>query len=127
MDALARESKFSGRRQKITGGEVVVTGAVTEFGRRNVGNKSLGGLIHKSKSQMAYGKVQLSVVDVNTSEVLASYQGAGEYQLTSKEVLGFGSKAGYDSTLADKVLNLAMMEAVDNLVSGLERSEWSPN
>lgn len=127
MDSLARESKYAGRKQKISGGQVVVTGAVTEFGRRNVGHNSLGGLISKSKSQLAYGKVQISVVDVNTSEVLASYQGAGEYQLSTRQVLGFGSKAGYDSTLADKVLNLAMMEAVNNMVTGLERREWSPN
>jgi curli biogenesis system outer membrane secretion channel CsgG len=66
----------------------------------------------------------LSIVDVSTSEILKSYQGAGEYSLTNKEVLGFGGYAGYDSTLADKVLNLAIQEAIQRLVEGRSANEW---
>lgn len=127
MDEIAREAKIAGQKQRLAGGQVVVTGAVTEFGKKDVGHRALGGLISKSKSQFAYAKVALSLVDVSTSAVLASYQGAGEYKLSDQEVLGFGSRAGYDSTLADKVLNLAMMEAVNRMVEGLEHGEWEPS
>jgi curli biogenesis system outer membrane secretion channel CsgG len=110
----------------LTGAEVVVTGAVTEFGRKETGTVGLGGIIQKGKTQSAYSKVQLSVVDAVTSQVLISVQGAGEYALSNEEVLGFGSRAGYDATLNDKVLNLAMIEAVNRLVEGLEKGQWHP-
>ena len=44
--------------------------------------------------------------------------------LSSREVLGFGSDAGYDSTLNGKVLDLAIREAVDRLVEGMEARQW---
>jgi len=123
MEALATEAGFSGKQQKITGGEIVITGAVTEFGRREVGRHD--SVFHRSRTQVAYAKISLSVVDVPTSQVLFSCQGAGEFDLTDRGVLGFGSVAGYDATLADKVLNLAMIEAVDHLVDGLEKNQWT--
>ena len=49
-----------------------------------------------------------------------SAQGAGEYSLSNREVIGFGSTASYDSTLNGKVLDLAIREAVDNFVGGVE-------
>jgi curli biogenesis system outer membrane secretion channel CsgG len=39
-------------------------------------------------------------------------------------VLGFGGTADYDSTLNGKVLDLAIREAVDRLVEGLEKGKW---
>ena len=122
MANLAAESGYSGQAQKITGGEIVLTGAVTEFGRREVGRHDA--VFHRSRTQLAYAKVTLSVVDVRTSQVTFSCQGAGEFDLTDRGVLGFGSTAGYDATLADKVLNLAMIQAIDGLISGLENNQW---
>ncbi len=125
MAMLADESGISGQSQNLMGGEIVVSGAVTEFGRKQVGSAGLGGLLSESKTQIAYCKVSLSVINVKTSQVLYSSQGAGEFDLTNEHVLGFGSTAGYDATLADKVLNLAMLEAVNHLVDGLESGAWS--
>jgi curli biogenesis system outer membrane secretion channel CsgG len=71
--------------------------------------------------------VNLNVVDVTTSEVVYSTQGAGEYVLSDREVLGFGSTSGYDSTLNGKVLDLAIREAVNRLVEGLEQGKWKPS
>lgn len=126
MEEIARESQISGQAQQLTGGNVVLTGAVTEFGRRETGTHALLGIIGKSKKQVAYAKVSLSIVDTASSQVLYSVQGSGEYDLSNEEVLGFGSSAGYDATLNDKVLNLAMIEAVDRLVEGLEADQWQP-
>lgn len=53
-------------------------------------------------------------------------QGAGEYSLSEREVIGFGSTAGYDSTLNGKVLDLALREAVNNLIDGIESGAWRP-
>jgi len=79
----------------------------------------------RGKEQVAYAKVNLNVVDVQTSEVVHSVQGAGEYALSAREVLGFGSTASYDSTLNGKVLDLAVREAVNNLVLDLQSGKWS--
>jgi curli biogenesis system outer membrane secretion channel CsgG len=76
---------------------------------------------------MAYSKVSLNVVDVKTSAVVYSVQGAGEFDLSNREVLGFGTEAGYDSTLNGKVLNLSITDAVNKLVQGLEAGAWGPS
>ena len=77
-----------------------------------------------SKSQIAYAKITLNVVNALTSEVVFSARGAGEYELSNREVLGFGGTAGYDATLNGKVLDLAMREAVNNLVAGKDAGQW---
>ena len=66
------------------------------------------------------------MLSVRTSEVVYSVRGAGEYQLSNREVMGFGGTASYDSTLNGKVLDLAIREAVNNLVAGLESGGWVP-
>jgi curli biogenesis system outer membrane secretion channel CsgG len=55
-----------------------------------------------------------------------SVQGAGEYALSNREIIGFGGTASYDSTLNGKVLDLAIREAVNRLVEGIERGAWKP-
>jgi curli biogenesis system outer membrane secretion channel CsgG len=126
MEAIAREAEIRGTKQALTGAQVAVTGDVTEFGRRETGDTQLFGILGYGKKQLAYAKVALNIVDVTTSQVIYAVQGAGEYDLSNREVVGFGTVAGYDATLNGKVLNLAITEAVNNLVGGLERGEWSP-
>lgn len=104
----------------------MITGDVTEFGRKDVGDHQLFGILGRGKSQVAYAKVALNVVDVRTSEVVYSAQGAGEFSLSNREVIGFGGTAGYDATLNGKVLDLAIREAVNNLVAGIESGAWTP-
>jgi len=126
LSNLAQESKFSGKKQKIMGASLVVTGEVTEFGRKEVGDQQLFGILGHGKKQIAYTKVSINVVDVHTSQIVYAVQGAGEYVLSNREIIGFGGTASYDATLTDKVLNLAIMDAVNKLIEGLERGEWSP-
>ncbi len=127
LQEITQESEIRGIQQKLKGAEVAITGDVTEFGRRVTGDTQLFGILGHGKRQLAYAKVALNVVDVNTSEIIFSSQGAGEYDLINRQVIGTGSTAGYDSTLNGKVLNLAIMEAVQHLIDGLERGEWSPS
>ena len=127
MAEIAREAGLRAEKQSLKGAEVTITGDVTEFGRRETGDVQLFGILGSGKTQRAYAKVALNVVDVRTSEIVHSVQGAGEYDLSNREVVGFGGTAGYDATLNGKVLNLAITDAVNNLVSDLERSAWSPS
>ena len=84
------------------------------------------GILGRGKTQVAYSKVSINVVNVLTSEVVFSVQGAGEYALSNREIIGFGGTASYDSTLNGKVLDLAIREAVNRLVEGIERGAWKP-
>lgn len=126
MEEIAREAKLKGQDQKLKGADFTITGDVAEFGRKEVGDRELFGLLGSGKKQVAYSKVTLNVVDVLTSEVVYSVSGAGEYALDNREVLGFGGTAGYDSTLNGKVLDLAIREAINRLVEGLEAGRWKP-
>jgi curli biogenesis system outer membrane secretion channel CsgG len=127
MEEIKREAQIRGEKQRLIGARIAITGDVTEFGRKTTGDRQLFGILGAGKQQTAYAKVALNVVDVRSSEIIYSSQGAGEYALSNREVVGFGGTAGYDSTLNGKVLNLAITDAVDNLVAGLERGEWSPS
>jgi len=124
MSEINQEAGLSGQAQSIKGADYVITGDVSEFGRKQVGDRQLFGILGRGKTQVAYAKVSLNVVNVQTSEVVYATQGAGEYSLSEREVIGFGSTASYDSTLNGKVLDLAIREAVDNLVNGLESGAW---
>jgi curli biogenesis system outer membrane secretion channel CsgG len=126
MDEIAREAEIRGVAQEIEGAEVVLTGDVTEFGRKTTGDVTLFGILGSGKEQVAYAKVALNVVDVRTSQIIYSVQGAGEFALSNRQVLGTGGAAGYDATLNGKVLDLAIREAVDRLVEGLEAEQWHP-
>lgn len=127
MSEIKQEAGLSQTTQALKGARYVITGDVTEFGRKEVGDRQLFGILGRGKSQVAYAKVSLNVVDVRTSEVVYSAQGAGEYSLSNREVIGFGGTASYDSTLNGKVLDLAIREAVDALVSGVEGGAWRPS
>lgn len=125
IDEIKREAGFAGQEQKIRGAELTITGDVTEFGRKEVGDQQLFGIVGQGKQQVAYAKVSVYLVDVRTSEVIASVQGAGEYTLSSREVLGFGGSAAYDSTLNGKVLDLAIRQAVEKLTAGFDAGKWT--
>ncbi|MGQ0502140.1 MAG: CsgG/HfaB family protein [Panacagrimonas sp.] len=126
MSEIGQEAKLSGATQKLKGADYVVTGDVTEFGRKEVGDRQLFSILGRGKEQIAYAKVNLNIVDVGTSEVVFSSQGSGEYSLSNREVLGFGGTASYDSTLNGKVLDLAIREAVNGLVANVDSGAWKP-
>lgn len=123
---LSQEAGFKKQVQRIRGADYIITGDVTEFGRKEVGDHQLWGLLGRGKKQIAYAKVSLNVVNIATSEVVYSSQGAGEYELSNREIIGFGGTASYDSTLNGKVLDLAMREAVQGLVLAIDRGVWRP-
>ena len=124
MTETGQEAKLQGASQTLRGAAYVVTGDISEFGRKEVGDQQLFGLLGRGKTQVAYAKVTLNVVNSLTSEIVFSARGAGEYELSNREVLGFGGTAGYDATLNGKVLDLALREAVNNLVAGKDAGQW---
>jgi curli biogenesis system outer membrane secretion channel CsgG len=101
LNEAAQEAGFTKQAQNIKGATYLVTGDVSEFGRKEVG-------------------------DQHTSEVAYSTQGAGEYSLSNREVLGFGGTASYDSTLNGKVLDLAIRDAINKMVDDINNGVWNP-
>ncbi|MCO7569142.1 MULTISPECIES: CsgG/HfaB family protein [Pseudomonas] len=126
MGEIQQEAALKGQAQKLKGADFVVTGDVTEFGRKETGDHQLFGILGRGKTQVAYAKVALNIVNISTSEVVYSTQGAGEYALSNREVIGFGGTASYDSTLNGKVLDLAMREAVNRMVEAIDTGAWKP-
>lgn len=119
-----QEAKLIGAKQKIQGARYTVTGDVTEFGRKVTGDRQLFGIFGSGKKQTAYAKVSLNIVDVLTSSIVYSTQGAGEYVMSNREVLGFGGTASYDATLNGKVLNFAITDSVNNIVRDIQNGAW---
>ncbi|MGV2834203.1 CsgG/HfaB family protein [Pseudomonas shirazensis] len=126
MGEIQQEATIKGMAQKLKGADFVVTGDVTEFGRKEVGDHQLFGILGRGKTQIAYAKVALNIVNISTSEVVYSTQGAGEYALSNREIIGFGGTASYDSTLNGKVLDLAMREAINKMVDAIDNGQWKP-
>jgi len=126
LQELKQEAGLKGTAQKLKGADFVVTGDVTEFGRKEVGDHQLFGILGRGKTQVAYAKVSLNIVNIVTSEVVYSVQGAGEYSLSNREVIGFGGTASYDSTLNGKVLDLAIRESVNRLTDAIDSGAWKP-
>ena len=120
LEEARQEAAFRSQALNTKGADFLITGAVAEFGRKEVGDQQLFGVLGRGKTQVAYAKVTLNVVNVRTSEVVFTASGAGEFGLSSREVIGFGGTSSYDSTLNGKVLDLAMREAIDKLVAGVD-------
>lgn len=124
LSESSQEAKLQGAAQSIRGASYVITGDISEFGRKEVGDMQFFGVLGRGKKQIAHAKITLNVVNPLTSEVVFSARGAGEYELSQREVLGFGGTASYDATLNGKVLDLALREAVDNLAAGRDAGQW---
>jgi len=126
MAEAKQEANLGGKTQSIKSARYLITGDITDFGRKETGDQQLFGVLGRGKSQVAYAKITLNVVNALTSEIVYSVQGAGEYALSNREVIGFGGTAEYDSTLNGKVLDLAIREAVNRLVEGVDNGAWKP-
>ncbi len=119
-----QEAEINKQKQNIMGANYIIAGDVTEFGRKVVGDYQLFGILGRGKNQIAYAKVTINVINVLTSQVVLSVQGAGEYKLSTREVVGFGGTASYDSTLNGKVLDLAIREGVDKLGAAVDKGQF---
>ena len=86
----------------------------------------LFGILGSGKQQVAYSKVTVNVVDVRTSEVVHSVQGAGEYVLSNREVLGFWRRGRLRLHPEWQSLDLAIREAINRLVESVEQGKWKP-
>ncbi len=107
---------------KVLGLNALVTGSISQFGV-STGGADYG--VYKQKVQTAKCTVDVRVVDASTGQLLFADSGKGEFEKKAQEVLGMGSRAGYDETLGQEALRSAITKFMDNLVQKLQNVEWS--
>lgn len=101
----------------------IVSGDIIEFGRKETGDWAFWGLLTASSKQVAYAKVNLNILNTATSEVVHSVQGAGQFHFNQREFIAasFTGTSTFDWVISGKVLDLAIVEAVNRLSEDLAR------
>lgn len=115
------EGRLTNTQLNLVGVDALLVGSLTEFGRKTLGES---GFVSSSKRQVAFAKVDIRVVDVNTGHVFFATSGAGEASTESASTFGFGSQAAYDGTLNDAAIRQAVSEAVNRLTSEMASRPW---
>lgn len=118
---LQSESHLTDTKLNLIGVDALIIGSLTEFGRKTVGET---GFASSSKRQVAFAKVDVRVVDVNTGQVFFATSGAGEASTETASTFGFGSQAAYDGTLNDTAIRQAVSEVVNRLSNELGSRPW---
>lgn len=118
---IQAEGRLTDTKLNLIGVDVLIIGSLTEFGRKVVGEK---GFASSSKRQVAFAKIDLRIVDVNTSQVLFATSGAGEASTETASTFGFGSQASYDGTLNDAAIRQAVAEAISKLSVDMNLRPW---
>ncbi|MCP5380786.1 MAG: curli production assembly protein CsgG [Kordiimonadaceae bacterium] len=120
LSKIEREQGLSGDTG-IVGVDTLIIGSVVEFGRAADGQR---GLFNRKKVQTAHAKVAVRFVDVRTGLVFHSATGTGDATNETKTVLGVGSTAGFDATLNDKAISVAIEDMIEELVNTLSGRTW---
>jgi len=115
------EQVLKGIQESGVAVDYLIMGSVSEFGRST---ESSSGVFSRAKSQKAYAKVNVRLVDVSTGRIIHSTEGAGESVSETKKTLGVGSTAGFDQSLTDKAISAAISQVIGNLVESMIATPW---
>lgn len=121
IDLINKEIKEHNLKSLNIGADYLITGSVTEFGRKNLSDV---GVFNRSKTQIAYAKVSIRLIDVTTGEIIFAQEGAGESMSEAGTSFGLGKHTGYDSTLNDKAIAAAISGVVDGIMQNLLNKTW---
>jgi len=101
--------------------DYLVVGSITAFGRKNEGKV---GVFTRTRTQTAFAKVTIRLIDVQSGMVLYAEEGSGEAFSEQKTTMGLGPAADYDSTLNDKVLDAAISNLASKVIENLLGKPW---
>jgi curli biogenesis system outer membrane secretion channel CsgG len=122
LGAVEREQATAGASTaKLVGVDALIVGSVTEFGRKVEGKS---GFLNSKMKQTANATVEVRLVDVQTGQAFFSTSGHGAASVEVGEVAGFGSAAGYDSTLNDQAISAAISDLTNNVMQKLQGRPW---
>lgn len=120
-DEVQAEKLIAGMEDQGVSVDYLILGSVSEFGRSV---ESESGVFSRSKTQKAYAKVNVRLVEVSTGRIIYSEEGAGEAFSEMKKTLGVGGSAGYDQSLTDKAISASISKLVSSLVENLTKAPW---
>jgi curli biogenesis system outer membrane secretion channel CsgG len=105
---------------KKAGVDLVVVGTVSSFGYRTHRNQAM--IFGSSTRRLAEATVDVRLVEVATGRIVCSESGRGVVEVGTTQVMGVGSTAGYDETMAGNALRAAISKFVDKLIDqGLDK------
>jgi curli biogenesis system outer membrane secretion channel CsgG len=120
-DNVSAEQMLAGLKEEGVSIDYLIVGSVSEFGRST---ESESGIFQRKKTQKAYSKVNVRLIDVATGRIIFATEGAGEAISEAKKTLGAGSSAGYDQSLTDKAISAAISQLISNLVENMTSKPW---
>ena len=121
LDAVTGEQKALGGGTPV-GADTVLIGSVTQFGRRAEGNEKF---LSQKAQQVASATVEIRLVNAKTGQAFFSTSGSGTATVETRGVMGFGSRAAYDSTLNDRAISAAVSDLMSNVINKLRQQDWS--
>ena len=121
LDLINSELEMNNLGSINIAADYLILGSISGFGRNTTGEV---GVFSRTKKQTAFAKVNIRLVDVSTGQMIYSEEGSGEAFSEVGTVLGAGSRAGYDSSLNDKVISVAISKLVNNIIENLTEKPW---
>ena len=118
---VEKELTIAGNSNLKNAADFLVVGSITEFGRKEVSDV---GVFSRVKRQEANATVHIRIVDVSTGQIIYSESGKGIAYSEAGTVLGVGDKAAYDSSLNDKVLDVAITDLASNVIENMLDKPW---
>lgn len=121
LGQIEKELSMGGNSSLKNAADFLIVGSITEFGRKEVSDV---GVFSRVKKQEANATVNIRLIDVATGQIIYSEQGKGAAYSEAGTVMGVGSKAGYDSSLNDKVLDVAITNLASNIIENMLDKPW---
>jgi len=121
LDKIYKELSIGNVQPLKNMADYLIVGSITEFGRKEVSDV---GVFSRVKKQVAYAKVHIRMIDVYTRQLIYSEEGEGNAFSEAGTVFGVGARAGYDSTLNDKVIEAAINNLTSNIIQNLLDKPW---
>jgi curli biogenesis system outer membrane secretion channel CsgG len=121
LTKIEKELSMSGSSALKNAADFIIVGSITEFGRKEVSDV---GVFSRVKRQEANATVNIRIIDVSTGQIIYSEKGKGIAYSEAGTVLGVGDKAAYDSSLNDKVIDVAITDLASNIVENMLGKAW---
>ena len=118
---VEKELAMAGHSAMSNAADYLVVGSITEFGRKEISDV---GVFSRVKRQEANATVHIRIIDVSTGQIIYSESGKGIAYTETGTVLGVGDKAAYDSSLNDKVLDVAITDLASNVIENMLDKPW---
>lgn len=121
LDEVSTEKMLAGLKEDGVAVDYLIVGSVSEFGRST---QSESGIFQRTKTQEAYAKVNVRLIEVASGRIVSATEGAGRATSEAKTTMGVGASAGYDQSLTDKAISAAISEVTSRLVETMTNKPW---